>query len=215
MVGLNGAGKTTFIKLLAGLYEPTDGEILLGDVNIKEIKYEEYMKLLSIVFQDFKLLSLTIRENLALDKSIDEDKILKSLDKAGFRKDFEKLEQGLNTNIYKSFDEKGIEFSGGQSQKIAIARALCKETPIVILDEPTSALDPIAEYEIYNSFNQLVNGKTAIYISHRLSSTRFSDCIAVFKDGEIVEYGTHKELLQRENSLYAVMYQTQAKYYMS
>lgn len=218
IVGLNGAGKTTFIKLLSRLYEPTEGSILLGGVDIKEYIYEEYMNLLSIVFQDFKLLSFSIRENLSntICKDLEsEEKVISCLDKAGFKNDLAKLNSGIDTNIYKNFDEKGIEFSGGQAQKIAIARALYKNSPIVILDEPTSALDPISEYEVYNSFNNLVQGKTAIYISHRLSSARFSDKIAVFKDGEIIEYGNHYDLIEDDDSLYANMYNTQAKYYIA
>lgn len=217
VVGLNGAGKTTFIKLLSRLYEPTDGSILLGGVDIKEYTYEEYMKLLSIVFQDFKLLSFSIRDNLSnqiYKWRDDEERIISCLNKAGFADDLAKLNNGIDTNIYKNFDEKGIEFSGGQAQKIAIARALYKDSPIVILDEPTSALDPISEYEVYNSFNNLIKGKTAIYISHRLSSTRFSDRIAVFKDGEIIEYGNHYDLIKNKDSLYANMYNTQATYYI-
>lgn len=215
VVGLNGAGKTTFIKLLSRLYEPTEGKVLLGGVDIREFVYDEYMKLLSVVFQDFKLLSYSIKENISLDREEDNKRIIGCLNKAGLEKDLIKLDKGIHTNIYKSFDKNGIEFSGGQSQKIAISRALYKNSPIVILDEPTSALDPISEYEIYNSFNKLVEGKTAIYISHRLSSTRFSDNIAVFKDGEIVEYGSHDELIKDQTSLYADMYNTQAKYYVA
>lgn len=215
IVGLNGAGKTTFIKLLSRLYEPTEGSILLDGVDIREYIYDEYVNLLSIVFQDFKLLSFSIKENLS--NSIykgRQNEIISCLEKAGFKADLNKLYKGIDTNIYKNFDKEGIEFSGGQAQKIAIARALYKDAPIVILDEPTSALDPISEYEVYNSFNRLVEGKTAIYISHRLSSTRFSDKIAVFKDGEIVEYGNHYNLMEKDNSLYADMYNIQAKYYI-
>lgn len=214
IVGLNGAGKTTFIKLLSRLYEPTSGKIMVGGINIKDIKYEEYIKTLAIVFQDFKLLSYSIRENLSIVDTIEEETMVEALDKAGFTTDLEKLERGLETVIYKEFDENGVEFSGGQSQKIAIARALCKDSPIVILDEPTSALDPISEYEVYKGFDKLVEGKTAIYISHRLSSTKFSDNIAVFDNGVIVEYGSHDELVKQQESLYARMYQTQAKYYL-
>lgn len=214
IVGLNGAGKTTFIKLLARLYEPTSGSIMFGGINIKDIKYEEYIKMLAIVFQDFKLLSYSLRENLSIDSTIKEENMVEALDKAGFTNDLKKLERGLDTNIYKEFDINGVEFSGGQSQKIAIARALCKDSPIVILDEPTSALDPISEYEVYKGFDKLVEGKTAIYISHRLSSTKFSDNIAVFDNGMIVEYGSHNDLVKQQESLYARMYQTQAMYYL-
>ncbi|MFT4145629.1 MAG: ABC transporter ATP-binding protein [Mobilitalea sp.] len=212
IVGLNGAGKTTFIKLLFKLYEPTEGQILLGGIDIKEYTPEEYRKNISVVFQDFKLLAYTIRENITLDQAAEENRIISNLEKAGFSEDLDKFENNINTIIYKGFDKDGVELSGGQAQKIAIARALYKDAPIVILDEPTAALDPISEYEVFNSFNQLIYGKTAIYISHRLSSTRFSDKIAVFHDGTISEYGTHSNLLLN-NSLYAQMFQTQAKYY--
>ena len=215
VVGLNGAGKTTFIKLLCRLYEPTEGEILLNGVNILEYDYEEYMKLLSVVFQDFKLLAFTIKENIGLsqweaaaDKEIEE-----VIEKAGFGEDLKKLNKGIYTSIYKVFDKEGIEFSGGQSQKLAIARAIYKNAPIVILDEPTAALDPFAEFEIYSKFNELVGHKTAIYISHRLSSCKFCDSIAVFNDGKIVEYGTHENLV-KGNGLYKEMYTAQAQYYV-
>lgn len=212
IVGLNGAGKTTFIKLLFKLYEPTKGQILLGGIDIREYSPEEYRKIISVVFQDFKLLAYTIRENITLEQSPEENRIISNLVKAGFSEDLSKLENNIDTIIYKGFDKDGVELSGGQAQKIAIARALYRDAPIVILDEPTAALDPISEYEVFKSFNQLIYGKTAIYISHRLSSTRFSDKIAVFHDGTITEYGTHSNLLLN-NALYAQMFQTQAKYY--
>jgi ATP-binding cassette subfamily B protein/ATP-binding cassette subfamily C protein len=212
IVGLNGAGKTTFIKLLFKLYEPSEGQILLGGIDIKEYSPEEYRRIISVVFQDFKLLAYTIRENITLDQSPEENRIISNLEKAGFGEDLSKLENSIDTIIYKGFDKDGVELSGGQAQKIAIARALYRDAPIVILDEPTAALDPISEFEVFNSFNQLIYGKTAIYISHRLSSTRFSDKIAVFHNGTITEYGTHSNLLLN-NSLYAQMFQTQAKYY--
>lgn len=216
VIGLNGAGKTTFIKLLTRLYEPTEGEILLNGFNIKEYDFEEYMKLLSVVFQDFKLLAFTVKENIALDKheEIEDEKVLEILKEAGLEKDIKKLEKGIFTPIYKSFEEDGIEFSGGQAQKLAIARALYKDAPIVVLDEPTAALDPIAEYEIYNKFNQLVGNKTSIYISHRLSSCKFCDKIAVFHKGEIIEYGSHEELIGVKGSQYEEMYMAQAQYYV-
>lgn len=213
IVGLNGAGKTTFIKLLARLYQPSQGKITIGGIDINEFDYDSYMELMSIVFQDFKLLSYSVNENVTKD-TVTDDQVLASLEKAGFSEDLEQLKHGLSTCVYKNFDREGVEFSGGQAQKIAIARALYKDAPIAILDEPTSALDPISEYQVYKSFNQMVSGKTAIYISHRMSSTRFSDCIAVFNDGEIVEYGTHQNLIDLDG-LYAEMYQTQAKYYVA
>lgn len=216
VVGLNGAGKTTFIKLLTRLYEPTEGEILLNGININEYKYDEYMKILSVVFQDYKLLAFSIKENIALSEAegVSDEHIMEVLKKAGLEKDVEKLEMGIHTPIYKQFDKAGIEFSGGQSQKLAISRALFKNSPIVVLDEPTAALDPIAEFEIYNRFNELVGNKTAIYISHRLSSCRFCDKIAVFEKGSIIQYGSHGELMKFPQLTYAKMYNTQSQYYI-
>lgn len=216
VVGRNGAGKTTFIKLLTRLYEPTEGEILLHGKNISEYDYKEYVKLLSVVFQDFKLFAFTIKENLTLDdsKNIVDRKIIEILEQAGLEEDFKKLPKGLETSVYKNFDQEGIEFSGGQSQKLAIARAIYKDAPIIVLDEPTAALDPISEYEIYQRFDKLVGNKTAVYISHRLSSCKFCDKIAVFDNGTIVQYGSHDELIQDEDKQYAKMYNAQAKYYV-
>lgn len=216
VVGLNGAGKTTFIKLLARLYEPTEGEILLNGVNINEYDYDEYMKLLSVVFQDFKLMSFSIKENIALNdfNKVKDEEIEEVLIKSGFGKDLAKLPKGINTPIYKNFDEGGIEFSGGQAQKLAIARAVYKNAPIVILDEPTAALDPKAEYEIYSKFNELIGKKTTIYISHRLSSCRFCDNIAVFQKGKLIQYGTHDELVKDKGNEYETMYSAQAQYYI-
>ncbi|EOU1469913.1 ABC transporter ATP-binding protein [Clostridium perfringens] len=216
VVGLNGAGKTTFIKLLARLYEPTEGEILLNGVNINEYDYDEYMKLLSVVFQDFKLMSFSIKENIALNdfNKVKDEEIEEVLIKSGFGKDLEKLPKGINTPVYKNFDECGIEFSGGQAQKLAIARAVYKNAPIVILDEPTAALDPKAEYEIYSKFNELIGKKTTIYISHRLSSCRFCDNIAVFQKGKLIQYGTHDELVKDKGNEYETMYSAQAQYYI-
>lgn len=216
VVGLNGAGKTTFIKLLTRLYEPTEGEILLNGINIRSYDYEEYMKLLSVVFQDFKLMAFSIKENIALNSyetSKDED-IEKTLKEAGLENDILKLPKGINTHIYKTFEEDGIEFSGGQSQKIAISRALYKDAPIVVLDEPTASLDPIAEFEVYSKFKELIGEKTAIYISHRLSSCKLCDRIAVFHEGEIIELGTHEELIKEQGSQYESMYMAQAQYYV-
>lgn len=216
VVGRNGAGKTTFIKLLTRLYEPSEGEVLLDGKNINEYDYKEYIKLLSVVFQDFKLLAFSIKENIALNSSCDnsEKEIINILNQAGLEEDFKKLPKGIFTSIYKNFDKEGIEFSGGQSQKLAITRAIYKNAPIIVLDEPTSALDPISEYEIYKKFDELVEKKTAVYISHRLSSCKFCDKIAVFHDGGIVQYGSHDELIQEEEQHYAKMYNAQAKYYV-
>lgn len=215
IVGLNGAGKTTFIKLLCRLYDVTEGEILIDGINIKDYSEEEYRKLFAVVFQDFKLLAFSLKENISFYETCDEKKIQRVLELSGFYEGAKKLEKGLDTMLYKSFDEQGTELSGGQQQKTAIARALYKNAPIVILDEPTAALDPIAEYDIYRHFDCLVGNKTAIYISHRLSSCKFCDRIAVFADHTIKEYGTHEELVGKENGIYAELFAAQAKYYLA
>lgn len=216
IVGLNGAGKTTLVKLLCRLYDVTEGKILIDGVNIKEYSEEEYRRLFAVVFQDFELFAFSLKENVALSESehADTERIAEVLSLTGLSEDVEKLPEGMDTMIFKSFDEHGTELSGGQQQKTAIARALYRNAPIVILDEPTAALDPIAEYEIYRQFETLVGGKTAIYISHRLSSCRFCDKIAVFADDTIKEYGTHDELVNREGGIYAEMFHEQAKYYV-
>lgn len=215
IVGLNGAGKTTFIKLLCRLYEVTEGEICIDGINIMEYAEEEYRKLFAVVFQDFRLFAFSLRENVAPGlAAVDEERLGEVLTQTGLYEDAQKLPDGLDTMIYKSFDEKGVELSGGQQQKTAISRALYRDAPIVILDEPTAALDPVAEYEIYRQFHTLVGGKTAIYISHRLSSCRFCDHIAVFAEDTVKEYGTHDELVAREGGIYAEMFRAQAQYYV-
>lgn len=213
VVGLNGAGKTTFVKLLCRLYDPTGGEILLDGINIKEYDYAEYMALFSPVFQDFKLFSFSINENITLDEEYEQAELDVLIEQVGLREKISSLENGTETMLFKAFDENGIEPSGGEQQKIAIARALFKKSPVVILDEPTAALDPVAEYDIYRQFDTLVGGKTAIYISHRLSSCKFCDRIAVFAEGSIKEYGTHDELAYLDNGIYAEMFAAQAQYY--
>lgn len=212
IVGLNGAGKTTFIKLLCRLYDPTEGVILMDGRDIREYDYREYMAQFAPVFQDFKLFGFSIRENITFsetDHSRLED-LLKLVELDGM---VGKLEKRLDTRIYKIFEEDGIEPSGGEQQKMAIARALYKNTPVIILDEPTAALDPVAEYEVYRQFHTLVGGKTAFYISHRLSSCRFCDRIAVFAGGRIAEYGSHEELVDIPGGIYAEMFRAQAQYY--
>ena len=212
VVGKNGAGKTTFIKLLCRLYEPTEGEILLNGINIKEYDYSEYMRLFSIVFQDFQLFSFSLAENVAASLDYDKEKIEDSLIKAGFGERLKSMPEGINTNIYQ-MRQNGVEISGGEAQKIAIARALYKDSPFVILDEPTSALDPVAEYDIYKRFDELVKDKTAIYISHRMSSCRFCDHIAVFDGGKMLQNGSHEELLKDTENLYYQLWTAQAQYY--
>lgn len=218
IVGLNGAGKTTMVKLLCRLYDVTEGEILLNGINIKEYNYEEYLKLFSVVFQDFKLFAFSIKDNILLkrqsEQSGDSDVKLTSIVKnSGLEEKISSLKDGINSIIYKGFDENGIDVSGGEAQKIAIARALYKDSPVVILDEPTAALDPVAEYEIYNHFDNLVGGKIALYISHRLSSCKFCDKIAVFSKDTIAEYGTHDELVKKDDGIYREMFMAQANYY--
>ena len=216
IVGLNGAGKTTFIKLLCRLYDPTEGEILVDGVNIKEYDYKQYMEQFAPVFQDFKLFALTLTDNISFDKAVTEEeqkRIDELIKLVGLETLMERLDKGKETNLFKYFDEEGIEPSGGEQQKIAIARALYKDSPVVILDEPTAALDPVAEYDIYRQFNTLVGGRSAFYISHRLSSCKFCDKIAVFSEGKIAEYGTHDELERIPGGIYAEMFEAQAKYY--
>lgn len=214
VVGMNGAGKTTFVKLLCRLYDVTEGEIRIDGVNIREYSEEEYRKLFAVVFQDFKLFAFSLRDNITLGTGGCDEEVNRVLRLSGFYDDAKKLEQGLDTMLYKTFDKQGTELSGGQRQKTAISRALYRNAPIVILDEPTAALDPVAEAEIYEKFHGLVENKTAVYISHRLSSCRFCDRIAVFEDGTIREYGTHEELVKKENGIYAEMFAAQAGYYV-
>ena len=213
IVGMNGSGKTTFIKLLCRLYDPNEGEILLNGINIKKYDYEEYMRLFSIVFQDFKLFSFSIGQNVAASVGYDENAVKDALEKVGLKERLDKMPEGIRTPLYKDFDENGVEISGGEAQKIALARSLYRDSPIIILDEPTAALDPISEFDIYSKFNEIVGTKTAFYISHRLSSCRFCDEIAVFNEGQIIQKGSHDELLKDENGKYYELWNAQAKYY--
>ena len=215
VVGLNGAGKTTLVKLLCRLYDPTKGTILMDGVDIKEYDYEEYMTVFAPVFQDFKLFAFTMKENILMEKSEDETQdVTTVLERVGLAEKLSTLSNGADTVVYKHFDKDGIEPSGGEQQKLAIARALYKNAPVVILDEPTAALDPMAEYDIYRQFDTLVHEKTAIYISHRLSSCQFCDKIAVFSEKELKEYGTHAELVNKPDGVYAKMFAAQAQYYV-
>ena len=211
MVGPNGAGKTTFIKLLCRLYDPTEGEILLNGINIKLYDYKEYMSLFSVVFQDFQLFAFSVAENVATSMDYDEKRIVECIEAAGLKERLQELPEGIRTNIYQ-LQEGGVEVSGGEAQKFAIARALYKDAPFVVLDEPTSALDPVAEYDIYKRFDDLVQDKTAVYISHRMSSCRFCNNIFVFDEGRIVQKGSHEGLM-REEGLYSRLWNAQAQYY--
>lgn len=213
IVGINGSGKTTFIKLLCRLYDVTDGEILLNGINIKKYDLQEYMSIFSVVFQDFQLFSVPLDQNVTTSLEQDSEKLWDCLDKAGIAEWVRQLKNREKTVLYKDFDDDGIEISGGEAQKIALARALYKDGPFIILDEPTAALDPIAEYDIYRRFNAFVGEKTAIYISHRLSSCRFCDKIAVFDEGRIVQLGSHEQLLADKQGKYYALWNAQAQYY--
>ena len=213
VVGMNGSGKTTMIKLLCRLYDPTEGYITLNGIDIQKYDYEDYLKLFSVVFQDFKLFSFSVGENVAASVDYDEEKVWSSLEKAGMLERVKAMPKGLKTPVYKDFEENGVEISGGEAQKIAIARALYKDAAFVILDEPTASLDPIAEHEIYSRFNDMVKDKTAVYISHRLSSCRFCDRILVFDNGQLIQDGSHEELLENPDGKYSELWNAQAQYY--
>lgn len=213
IVGMNGSGKTTMIKLLCRLYDPQEGEILLNNVDIRKFKQEEYNRLFSIVFQDFKLFPFKLAENVAVSKQYDIQEVKNCLIGAGFEERLKELKYGIDSYLYKDYDEDGLEISGGEEQKIAIARAVYKEAPFILLDEPTAALDPLSEYEIYTNFDKIIGTKTAIYISHRLSSCRFCEKIAVFHKGELVQFGNHEELVKDTKGKYYEMWQAQAQYY--
>lgn len=212
IVGENGSGKTTFIKLLCRLYDPQEGQILLNGIDIRKYNYRDYMDIFSVVFQDFQLLPQSLGANVAGSGSYDRERVKKALVDAGFEERMSAMPQGLDTQLYKDFAENGVEVSGGEAQKIAIARALYKDAPFIILDEPTAALDPMAEAEIYGKFNDIVTDKTAIYISHRLSSCKFCDEIAVFDQGQVVQQGTHDSLVEAEGK-YRELWNAQAQYY--
>lgn len=213
VVGMNGSGKTTFIKLLCRLYDPTEGEILLNGIDIRKYNYTEYMSIFSVVFQDFKLFALKLGENVGANANYDRDLVLACLEKAGFFDRLSRLPKGMETYLYKDYDKDGVNVSGGEAQKIAIARALYKDAPFIILDEPTAALDPVAEAEIYTKFNEIAGDKTAIYISHRLSSCKFCDEIAVFHEGSVIQQGTHDSLVAETNGKYYELWHAQAQYY--
>lgn len=214
VVGMNGAGKTTMIKLLCRLYDPTAGEITLNGKDIREYDYSEYVKLFSVVFQDFELFAYPLNENIAASTQIDNERIKKCLKEAGFDNILDELKDDFSVPMGKNFDENGRDFSGGEKQKVAIARALYKDAPIVVLDEPTAALDPIAEYELYSKLDTLVKNKSAIFISHRLSSCKFCNNIAVFDKGEIVQFGNHNSLVKDEEGKYFELWNAQAKHYV-
>ena len=213
IVGENGSGKTTFIKLLCRLYDPQEGQILLNGIDIRKYRYDDYMGIFSVVFQDFQLICQPLGNNVAGSMEYDRDRAKKALIDAGFADRLAAMEKGLDTMLYKNLSEDGVEVSGGEAQKIAIARALYKDAPFIILDEPTAALDPIAEAEIYSKFDEIAGNKTAIYISHRLSSCKFCDEIAVFHEGAVIQQGSHAELLADRGGKYYALWNAQAQYY--
>lgn len=214
IVGLNGAGKTTFIKLLCRLYEPTRGRILLNGIDIKNYNKEDYYGIIAPVFQNVECFAFPISENISMSSPVETNIQMaeECADKADLTAQIAKYDKGIQTELLKILYDDGVDLSGGQKQKLALARALYKDAPVVVLDEPTAALDALAEYKMYKDFDKLIGGKTAVYISHRLSSTQFCNIIAMFKDGRIVEYGTHKQLLDK-NGEYAKLFEVQAQYY--
>ena len=213
IVGENGSGKTTFIKLLCRLYDPQEGQILLNGIDIRKYRYDDYMGIFSVVFQDFQLICQPLGNNVAGSMEYDRERVKRALIDAGFADRLAAMEKGLDTMLYKNLSEDGVEVSGGEAQKIAIARALYKDAPFIILDEPTAALDPIAEAEIYSKFDEIAGDKTAIYISHRLSSCKFCDEIAVFHEGAVIQQGSHAELLADRGGKYYALWNAQAQYY--
>jgi ATP-binding cassette subfamily B protein len=213
VVGMNGSGKTTMIKLLCRLYDPTEGEITLNGIDIKKYDYSEFMGIFSVVFQDFRLFSFSLGQNVAASVDVNIQKAVKRLEMAGFSERIAAMPKGLDTPLYKDFEEDGVEISGGEAQKIALARALYKDAPFIVLDEPTAALDPIAEFEVYSKFNEMIGDKTAVFISHRLSSCRFCDDIAVFHEGELIQRGSHETLIADKSGKYYELWNAQAQHY--
>lgn len=212
LVGINGAGKTTFVKLLCGMYEPDEGSILIGGVNRNEFPKEELYHLFSAVFQETFILPVTVAENLTFESDYDGDRAWRALEDAGLAEKFRERGFTMDTYFDKDMDENGARLSGGEEQKFLLARALYKDAPVLVLDEPTAALDPIAESEIYNNYARYSSGKTAIFISHRLASTRFSDRIVLLGEGGILEAGSHQELMDLKGA-YAEMFEVQSRYY--
>lgn len=213
VVGLNGAGKTTLVKLICGFYDPTEGEVLLNGQNIRQYNRRDYYRLFSAAFQQFSLLEISLTENVAqTDEGIDRCKVDQCIDKAGLTTKVKSLPKGMDTPVGRAVFEDGTDFSGGEYQRLMLARALYKDAPVIVLDEPTAALDPIAERDIYNKYNELTDNRTSIYISHRLASTRFCDRIIYIEDGMVKEEGTHQSLLAASGK-YAELFEIQSRYY--
>ena len=216
VVGDSGSGKSTLIKLLLKELEPTEGTITINGRKLNKIRRRQIPKFrrnIGVVFQDFRLFSFSLGQNVSASASYDREKVIECLKKAGFAERLNSLPNDLDTFLYKDIDAEGVEISGGEAQKLALARALYKNTPFIILDEPTAALDPISEYEVYSKFNEIAGTKTSIYISHRLASCRFCDKIAVFHEGEIIQIGSHEELLADSKGKYYELWNAQAQYY--
>ena len=213
VVGLNGAGKTTLVKLLCGLFDPTEGRVLLNGVDVRDFNRREYYGLFSAVFQEFSILDVTVAENIAqTNENIDAQKLWDCIEKAGLTQTIQKLPKGLDTHVGREVYLDGVLFSGGQTQRLMLARALYKDGAILLLDEPTAALDPLAENDIYRKYKDMTAGKTSLFISHRLASTRFCDRIIFIADGRITEEGTHDQLLARGGA-YARLFEIQSRYY--
>ena len=215
IVGLNGAGKTTLVKLICGFYDPDEGEVLLNGVNIKTYNRRDYYRLIAGVFQDFSLIPASVAANVAQDiEHIDRKKVQDCIEKAGLRQKIESLSEAYDTLLDRNVYTEATELSGGELQRLMIARLLYKDCPIVVLDEPTAALDPIAESDIYEKYHELTSGKSAVFISHRLASTRFCDRILLIENGTIAEEGTHEELLLNGRR-YTELFELQRKYYVT
>ena len=214
IVGENGSGKTTFIKLLCGLHPLNEGRILVNGEDIRSYDESEYRKMFSVIFQDFNLFSFPLGENIVGNQSYDDESVFKVLRKVGFSNRLERMHKGLESYLYRDCDPNGIEISGGEAQKLSLARALYKNAPVIVLDEPTAALDPFAEQEFYLKFDELIGDKTVLYISHRLSSCYFCNKIAVFDQGRLVQFGSHEELLADNKGKYFELWNAQAKYYV-
>ncbi|MCD8002983.1 MAG: ABC transporter ATP-binding protein/permease, partial [Clostridia bacterium] len=212
IVGENGSGKTTFIKLLTRLYLPTEGEITLDGVNIREFDPEKYQRLFAPVLQDFCLYTLPLSQNITFEEECDREKLKEALRKADIDNLAAKSAKGVDTYVGKSVDPEGFEPSGGEGQKIAIARAIYHDAPVYLLDEPTAALDPFAEYEIYKRFDEMITNRGAVLVTHRMSAVKLAENIAVFHDGNIIEYGTHSELYAK-GGIYREMFDKQAEFY--
>ncbi len=214
LVGLNGAGKTTIVKLMCGLYDPTEGEILLNGVNVKEYNREEYFKLFSAVFQDISLLAVSVAENISGQSSelIDGERLTDCMKKSGIYEKVMTLPQQENTPLVRSVYQNSVDLSGGEKQKLALTKALYKGAPILLLDEPTAALDPIAEQQMYMNYLEFSKARSSLFISHRLASTRFCDRIIMIENGSIIECGTHAELMKQKGK-YAELFELQSSYY--